>query len=109
MELARSFLLDTKTPALVFDNEGDHHVDLILDDRTFAHVHLLLLDPRASDVAQRFGRPDDSLFESILEALARGRSALGNLGYRHLIPFSHPPARVVRGNVEGVEAAVRAG
>ena len=71
---------------LVVDDEGDHHVDLILGDRTLAHAHLLLLDPRASDVAQRLVRPGKPLLESILEALARGRADLGNLGYRHVIP-----------------------
>ena len=71
---------------LVVDDEGDHHVDLILGDRTLGHAHLLLLDPRASDVAQRLVRPGNPLLESILEALARGRADLGNLGYGHLTP-----------------------
>src|SRR5688572_4591444 len=34
-----------RTSELVVDDEGDHHVDLILRNRTFAHQDLLLLDP----------------------------------------------------------------
>src|SRR6185503_9810031 len=79
---------------LVVDDERDHHVHLILGDRALTHVHLLLLHPGGLDVAQRLVRPGEPLLERILEARARGRADLGNLGYRHLHPLGPCSLRV---------------
>ena len=56
---ARSRGTGTTRPLLV-DDEGHHHVDLILDDRAVLHPHVLLLHPRAPHVAQRLARAGDA-------------------------------------------------
>src|ERR1700720_566741 len=53
---------------LVFQQIGNEHVHLILDDLPFVDSHMLLLDPGAADVTNRFARPRETLLNGLLEA-----------------------------------------
>lgn len=54
---------------LVVEDEREQHVHLILDDLAVLQTHLLLLDPRASYVANRFVRASEAAVDCVLEAL----------------------------------------
>src|SRR4029450_3159445 len=60
--------------ALVVEDEGNHQVDAVADDRVVLHIDLLLLDPGAFDVAERPASSLDTDPDGILEALL-GRAA----------------------------------
>ena len=40
--------------ALVVEHECDHHVDLVFHDLRVVTAHVLLFDPGAPDIAERF-------------------------------------------------------
>ena len=55
----------------VVEDERDEHVHAVGDDAAVLDIDLLLLDPRALDVAQRLVRALDALVDGGLEALGR--------------------------------------
>src|SRR5688572_5030033 len=71
---------------LIIEDEGHHHVHLVLGDTAVGlTADLMLFDPGAPDVSKRLGGPGEAQLDGVLEALRRGRADLGHLGYWHRV------------------------
>src|SRR6266436_3102068 len=72
--------LDRRLPA---EHESHQHVDAVTIDLAVRHDDLLLLDPRALDVLERFVGPGDSFLDRVLKALRGSRRQFDDFGDRH--------------------------
>src|ERR671918_2723031 len=70
------------------EHERDEHVHLVLGDGASVQAHLLLLDPRALDVAERLVRAVETRLDRVLEARGRRRADLRHSGDWHVASLS---------------------
>src|SRR5690606_15856652 len=82
---AASRLRPPQRAGSVVQDERHHRIDLVLDDLAAIDTNLLLLDPGAADVTQRFRCACDAVVDGILEALPGRRTDLGDASDCHVM------------------------